>query len=323
MMTPALLTVARHLLVRATFFMPSATQTRIERDLRGREDFAKLQRADIVIVSFGKSGRTWLRVMMSRFFQLRSGVPERVLLSFDNFHRRNPALPRVFLTHDNYLKDFTGDGQSKAAYHGKRVVLLVRDPADVAVSQYYQWKYRMSARKKRINAYPSDDVPLADFVMRPECGLPKIIDFMNGWARDLGRIKNLLVVRYEDLKADTAGTLAQILAFIGTPGTADEIAEAVRFASVENMRKMERKRVFWRSGSRMTVKDVNNPNAFKVRKAKVGGYRDEFTAEQLDRIDALVRTRLDPVFGYVRDRAPNTGGPPATAAPVAASALER
>lgn len=166
------------------------------------------------------------------------------MLTFDNLNRRNPDAPKIFFTHDNYLKDFTGNTENKAPYYAKRVVLLVRDPADVAVSQYYQWKFRMTARKKRINEYPVDEIPLFDFVMDAGSGLPKVIGFMNAWARDLGRMKNLLVIRYEDMRADTAETLKRILAFIGTPGTADEIAEAVRFASVENMRQLEQKKTF-------------------------------------------------------------------------------
>jgi hypothetical protein len=76
------------------------------------------------------------------------------------------------------------------------------------------------------------------------------------------------------MRADTAGTLSKIVEFIGTPGTAEQLQAAVDFASVENMRSMELKRTFWLSGSRMVAKDKDNPNSFKVRKAKVGGYRD-------------------------------------------------
>jgi hypothetical protein len=125
-----------------------------------------------------------------------------------------------------------------------------------------------------------------------------VIDFMNAWARDLGRMKTLLVVRYEDMRTETGETLRRILAFIGTPGSPEEIAEAVRFASVENMRQLEQKQTFWRSGSRMTAPDRSNPNTYKVRKAKVGGYRDEFTPDQVAAIDAMVASRLIPVFGY-------------------------
>lgn len=281
------------------FFLPEEKKVRIERWLRGHEDYRKLSLADSVIISFGKSGRTWLRVMMSRFYQVKHGLAERHLIAFDNLHSKNRDIPLIFFTHDNYLKDFTAHNQTKEDYYEKKVVLMVRDPADVAVSQYYQWKFRMTERKKRINKYPLDpSVTLFDFVINPECGLGKIIDFMNGWAREFGRFRSLLVVRYEDMRADPAGVLGRILEFVGTPATPDQLAEAVRFASVDNMRQLETKRVFWLAGRRMLAGDRNNPNSFKVRRAKVGGYRDDFTPEQLAAIDQEIAAHLAPVFGY-------------------------
>jgi hypothetical protein len=255
-------------------------------------------------VSFGKSGRTWLRVLLSRFYQVRHGLAERHLIGFDNLHRKNQAIPKIFFTHDNYLKDFTNNADNKSDYYDKKVILLVRNPADVAVSQFFQWKYRMRKAKKVINAYPEgmEDVPLFDFVMRPDAGLPKIVDFMNIWARDLGRMKDVLIVRYEDMRAQPEQTLSRILDFMGTPGTPEEVHEAVEFASVENMRNLEQKRVFWLSGGRMLAKDRNNLNTYKVRRAKVGGYREDFDAEQLAQIDSYIANHLLPGLGYEEDR---------------------
>jgi Sulfotransferase domain len=301
-MSIALRTTMRHLIMHTLFFLPRERQVHIERWLRGNEDFRKLSLADCVIVSFGKSGRTWLRVMLSRVYQVRHGLAQRHLLAFDNLHNKVPEIPRIFFTHDNYLKDYSKQSEQKVLYRNKKVILMVRDPADVAVSQYFQWKFRMTNRKKKINNYPEDgqDVSLYDFVMMPACGLPKIIDFMNGWARELGNIKNLMVIRYEDLRADPQDMLRRVLEFIGTPATLAELQEAVAFASIENMRMLEQKRVFWLSGRRMLAKDRSNPDTYKVRRAKVGGYRDDFTPEQLASIDAMVEKRLLPVFGYSR-----------------------
>jgi alcohol sulfotransferase len=53
----------------------------------------------------------------------------------------------------------------------------------------------MTSRKK-INNYAARDVPLYDFVIMLECGLPKIIEFMNVWDRELGNIRDLMVIRY-------------------------------------------------------------------------------------------------------------------------------
>src|SRR5919106_5242324 len=157
-------------------FLPQEKKIAVERWLRGREQYRKLRRADCVIVSFGKSGRTWLRVMLSRFYQVRHGLSERHLIGFDNLHLRNPAIPRIFFTHDNYLKDYTGNGDSKADYYGAKVVLLVRHPADVAVSQYHQWRHRMRPHKKALNAYPEhgEEVGIAEFVAEREAGLKKV-----------------------------------------------------------------------------------------------------------------------------------------------------
>ena len=290
----------RQVVLALLFFLPLARRQKIERWLRGREEARKLGLADCVVVSYGKSGRTWLRVMLSRFFQVKHGLSERHLIGFDNLNRKNAAIPKIFFTHDNYLKDYTKNADSKVDYAGSKVVLLVRHPADVAVSQHFQWKFRMREAKKALNDYPADDDELSvfDFVTQEAAGLPKIIDFMNLWAREAGRLQALLVVRYEDMRARPQETLGRILEFLGTPGAPEELAEAVDFASVENMRAMEQKKTFWLSGSRMKPKDRNNPQSFKVRRAKVGGYRDYFTDEEVARIDEMITKRLDPSFGY-------------------------
>jgi hypothetical protein len=292
--------LTRFLVLGLLFFLPREKKIRIDRWLRGKEEFRKLRLADCVIVSFGKSGRTWVRVMLSRFYQVKHGLSARHLIGFDNLHRKNPAIPKLFFTHDNYIKDYTGNRDTKADFYDKKVVLLVRDPFDTAVSQFFQWKYRMRPGKKALNQYPQhgSDTSVFDFAMDEDAGLPKIIDYLNLWASESSKIKDLLIVRYEDLRTDTAQALERIVNFIGTPGSEAEIREAVNFASVENMRQMEAKKTFWLSGSRMVAKDRSNPNSYKVRKAKVGGYRDYFDDTQIATMDALVAERLDPVFEY-------------------------
>lgn len=282
------------------FFLPKERRIAIERRIRGRFEWQKLQGCNVVIVSFGKSGRTWLRVMMSRLYQRRYGLPERMLLQYDNMHRRQRQVPKIHYSHDNYLKDYTGNHDNKSDYRETPVVLLARHPADTVVSQYFQWKYRMRDRKKQINDYPpeGEEVSVYDFAMNYGAGLAKIVDFMNLWAREVPNLKSLLLVRYEDMREDPGAELSRVMEFIGTPAKESEIAEAVEFASVENMRKMESQRTFWLSGSRMTTRDKNNPNAYKVRRAKVGGWRDYFEPDQIKAIEDYLAEHLDPLYGY-------------------------
>jgi hypothetical protein len=292
--------INRFVVLGLCFWLPRDRRIKLERWLRGKEEYRKLVDADAVIVSFGKSGRTWLRVLMSRFYQVKHGFGENKLIGFDNLHRLNPEVPKLFFTHDNYMKDYTGNVDSKQDYYPKKVVLLARNPLDTTVSQYFQWKFRMRKGKKALNEYPehASDIELYPFMLDPKAGLPKVIDYLNLWANEADQCQDFLLIRYEDMRANTAATLQRILAFINTPASDEQAAECVRFASVENMRNMETKGTFWMSGSRMKAKDKNNPNSFKVRKAKVGGYRDYFDDAQVVEMEAMVAKDLSPFFGY-------------------------
>jgi len=192
---------------------------------------------------------------------------------------------------------------------GKKVVLLVRNPKDIAVSQYFQWQHRMRPVKKKLNNYPPHgaDVSAFEFVMDPACGLPQIIDYLNLWAREAGKVKSLLIVRYEDMREQPVETLARVMEFIGgSPSRRDAVASAVEYASVENMRKLEERNTFWLAGGRMKPGKKGDPNSYKVRRAKVGGYKDYFDDAQAAEIDELVRKQLSPAFGYETAPAPQT-----------------
>jgi hypothetical protein len=306
---------SREVILFFAFFLPPGRKCQLERRLRGREELRRLGLADVVIVSFGKSGRTWLRVLLSRFFQLRFGLRPSAFIGFDNLHRRHEGIPRIFFTHDNYLRDFTGNLDNKRDFYGRKVVLLVRQPEDVAVSQFHQWKFRMRPHKMDLNRYPSQgtQVDVFNFVMDEDAGLPKVIDFMNGWAKELPRLQQLLIIRYEDLRRDTAGELRRVLEFMDQQPTDADLKDCVAFASVDNMRKLEEKRTFWLAGSRMRPGDKSNPDSFKVRRAKVGGYRDYFDEHQLVEMDRITEARLLPGFGYLSSEQAAAVPPPIAA----------
>jgi Sulfotransferase domain len=290
----------RWLLTSGAFFLPQPRRKALDRWLRGREEHRKLQLADYVLMSWGKSGRTWLRVMLSRFYQIAYGIPEGRMLEFDNLKRADPAIPSVLFTHGNYLRNYTGNWTDKKEFRDKKIVMLVRDPRDIAVSQYFQWKYRMRPIKKMLNDYPAHgaDVPIFDFMMNRDVGLPEIIAFLEIWERELPRVRDSIVIRYEDMRADPEQALRRVLAFLGTPGTDAQIREAVGYAAYDNMKQLEQKRVFWLSGFRLRPGDRANPQSYKVRRAKVGGWRDYFDDREVAAIDGLLAARPKPPFGY-------------------------
>ena len=131
--------VSREVILFFAFFLPAERKRALERHLRGKEEFRKLALADVVIVSFGKSGRTWLRVLLSRFFQLRFGLRPSAFIGFDNLHRKNDGIPRVFFTHDNYLRDYTGNMPPLPGIFPDYAAPIVRNTADGRELAMVRW----------------------------------------------------------------------------------------------------------------------------------------------------------------------------------------
>ena len=104
------------------------------------------------------------------------------------------------------------------------------------------------------------------------------------------------MVRYEDLRARPAADAAPDHRADRREFSDAEIEEAVEFGSFDNLRALETKGFFRQGG--LALRNPNDPETFKVRRAKVGGYRDYFTPEQVAELEALMAERLSPAFGY-------------------------
>jgi hypothetical protein len=290
----------REILVSLLFFLSRKQKRAVDHWLRGRKEYKEIREADYVIVSPPKCGRTWLRMMLSRFFQMRYGLPEGELLGYDNYHQKNPAIPRIRFTHDRYVKNYTGHRDSKCDFYPKKVILLVRDPRDVVVSNYFQWINTVNPYKKEMLNIPERpaEVPIFEYVMRSKFSIRRTINFLNSWAAELEKTLSYLLIRYEDMRKEPAHVLGGVLAFMQIDASSSELDQVVEWSSFDNMKKREKSQTFADGSRRLMIKDASNPDAFKVRRGKVGGYRDYFTAEQNDKIDRLVRQRLHALFGY-------------------------
>ena len=114
----------RGAILRLLSILPKDRRASIQRWLLGRHDFRKLRSADYVIVSAPKSGRTWLRVMLSRFFQTKYSLQfdkeEARLIGLKNFRKLNSNIPKVFFTHDHYIRYYTGNGGKKTDFYKKK-----------------------------------------------------------------------------------------------------------------------------------------------------------------------------------------------------------
>jgi hypothetical protein len=288
----------RRAIMLPTLVLPKAQRAACYGWVKGRHEYKKLRQADYVIVSFPQSGRTWLRAMLTRFYQTRYGIDEMRLLGLKNLNRLNAQIPKVFFTHDHYIRDYTGHRDSKVDFAEKKLVLLARDPRDTAVSSYHSLKYRPNPAKRGMNLIEADgeDAPAPFDYMRFRANWA--IDFMNSWQGELERREQRLLVRYEDLRAEPLVQLERVLTFLGAAPTSAELADAVEFASFDNLKQLEQRAAFGSADRRIVPGEASNPDSFKVRRGKVGGYRDYLSAEQAAELDGLVAARLSPAFGY-------------------------
>jgi hypothetical protein len=287
--------------------LPTPWRVAVRRRLLARLELAKAERTGLLIVGHPKSGNTWLRTMLSRLYQVRHGLPASLIVTSDELARRDPAIPRISATNGYYSYEgavgaaLAPDAPDSPLRH-KPIVFLARHPCDIAVSWFFQFTKRQSAHKQElINHFiehPIDrrTVGMWEFVRHSDIGVVSLIDYLNTWERNVAHLPRALVIRYEDLRADPRRTLPKITALMGETFSDQEFEEAVAFGAFENLRTLERQGFFRQGG--LTLRNPEDPESFKVRRAKVGGFRDYFTAAQVAELENLVRTRLSPTLGY-------------------------
>lgn len=291
----------------STALLPTGARVAARERLLSQHELAKAERAGLIIIGHPKSGNTWLKTMLSRVYQVRYGLPSNLINGSDEMARRNPAIPRVAATNGYYsyegiIGEKLAAGAPPNALRTKPVMLLARHPCDIAVSWYFQFTKRQSRQKQElINHFidhPIDRTKISmwDFVRHSDIGLPFLIDYLNLWLDNINHLDHAVVVRYEDLRSETAAALKRIATLMGETFDDREIEEAVNFASFDNLRALEAQGHFRQGG--LNLRDSNDPESFKVRRGKVGGFRDYLTAEQAAELDDLVRDRLSPAFGY-------------------------
>ncbi len=301
--------------VAITSVLPQSVRVPARAKLLRKLQKDKSRNADIIVINHPKTGGTWLRVMLSRLYQVRYGLPPRRIVKSDEFYNRDRSMPR-FLISNGYYSYESGtqdvlDDLKSGSTSDKQVILLARHPCDVAVSWYIQFTNRTKAYKRELinstlrNPVDRENISVWDFVMHDELGLPGLIEYHNMWERRLSGDIGGLVIRYEDLRSDPVDTMTSVIAFTNAPFDKKEIEHAVEFASFDNMRKLEQTGYF--RNSSMSLRNKKDPNTLKVRRGKVGGYRDYFDDEQVAIMEKMVAERLSPTLGYGND--PEPGSP--------------
>ena len=227
-----------------------------------------------VVVSFPKAGRTWLNVLLDEL-----GIPAHYT------HDR---------TDHSKHEHFRALNPNKRPYANRKVVFLARDPRDTAVSGYF-WT------TKRRGLFQGT---MSEFLRDPHHGIPKICRFYAGWNIAGPTLPQFHLLTYEDLHADARATLSELNRFLTGETPVDEILNRALEAGRFDVMKTREAAGFYseKYGKALTLdaKNADNPDAFKTRQGKVGGWVEHFSAEDVKFCEMEMRAAGFP-FGYGRE----------------------
>ena len=208
-----------------------------------------LRTRGVVIISSPKSGRTWLRFMLDRL-----GL------------------------HVQYTHAF--GALSVPTDLPRRMILLHRDPRDTVVSAWFQ-------HRKRRKDY---DGSLSEFLRDPLLGIEQRVLFNLFWAEQV-HMAGGCIIAYEDLHIDPVGALTRIATFIARKAPQPmRVRSAIADGAFDRMRAVEASgegaRLY---GNALRPSDAADPDSYKTREGKIGGWLVHFSAEDTAFADEAMR----------------------------------
>ena len=226
---------------------------------------------DVFVASYPRSGSTWLRFLLLELLTRGSAHFDSVNQTIPDVgrHRGTPAIlpsgARLIKTHEAY----------RSVY--RRAVYIVRDVRDVVLSEFAYENAR-----RRISEDFDDFLML--FLTSSVNGYGPWQEHVASWVESpLESTRQLLLIKFEELRAHTEDTLVEVLDFLDFPADRHQIRQAVANNSVQRMQEKENQ-VSDIDGYSPKANGNGNGSRF-VRSGSVGGWRRRFSEEQVHLIE--------------------------------------
>ena len=232
---------------------------------------------DTFVISYPRSGNTWTRFLIANllhpdepvtFLNIGRLVPDAEIQS--NHYMRRVGSPRVIKSHSYFDPRYP------------RVIYIVRDPRDVAPSEY-----DLLRKYRRIeDGYPLERF-IGDFLTGSgavaSAGWGTWGENVASWALARGAKPGFLLVRYEDLKAHPEQEVARLAKFLGVEPSPPLLQTTLDRSSAERMREMEKTQGNQWGSSQYKNRRTDIPF---VRTASVGEWTKNLGMESVAKIES-------------------------------------
>ncbi|XP_013384110.1 sulfotransferase family cytosolic 1B member 1 [Lingula anatina] len=246
------------------------------KQLRGME----IHKDDVIVTGYPKAGLHWIceivhmllcnTTQVSKFV---TGKAPEVVLHMEKVSLQdldNLAAPRIMwshLHHDRLPRDMVNK-------HPK-IVHIVRNPKDSAVSMYYFCK-RLPFVK-----YDGEWDDFLEMFMDGKVLYGSWFDYEADWQQ---KETNVFNISYEQLREAPLQVLPELSAFLGCDRSPEFLQKVAEATSFENMKTVKEEQ--------MKATPLPYKNGVLYRKATVGDWKHHFTVHQNERFDALWNKKM-------------------------------
>jgi hypothetical protein len=285
-----------------------------ERRVRRRPPVMPHPTRSNLLLSFPKSGRTWVSYLYAYYGCYRilsdraDAFIDRELTPQAHIYRplEHPALAALFaeaggaivppLSVGHFFEPqpyFELDVQL-TGIAASRVGFLVRDPRDVVVSYFHHVVRRAEDARFRGKSAPAADVDISEFIRSELYGIRSVVSYLNQVIDGAPRaFEAFQTFYYEDLVTEPKQVFSQLLEFLGAQIAPGAVAAAVRRASFGNLQNIEIAR---RTRKRGRVA----PDALRFRRGVPHSHRLELSHADVVYLDRVIDQHLHPLLHRYR-----------------------
>ncbi|XP_073515301.1 sulfotransferase 2B1-like isoform X2 [Phyllobates terribilis] len=245
----------------------------------------EFREGDVVIVTYPKSGTTWMQEILTLIYSQGDPV---IATSVPNWMRA------PWLEH-TYFKDTLKDGEgprvitthlpsntlAPALQKSKaKVIYILRNPKDVAVSFYYF--HKMAKFLPDSGSFPE----FLELFLEGKVYYGSWFDHVKGWYSEKNNL-DIFYITYEDMKKDLRRSIKKLCGFLGCPMYSEEVDKVEQHCDFAVMSQN-----VMVNYTLIPREILDHEQSKFMRKGVVGDWKNHLTEEQNESFDKVYKEKM-------------------------------